>query len=512
MSFKVVPALALVLALLVLGFVRPVHASPLFEMIGGFGGQGALQARHAGPSAASAYFNPALLPDAPSGLSAGFLVLRHEIGISVDPRTAGADVPDAPGGTYNARHSVASTDRLPFYPVPTEWLRNGRPANENLSVPLAARPRQHAGSGHQTVTYEAVGLVVKAFKERFAFGVYVLIPNVNFAQFTTFFANEKEQFASNSLHPEMYGDRMRAVSLAFAGGVRITNTFSLGLGATVGLRAVAGAHAYVADANDLANLDLNIDADAKISLVPHLGVSWKPQERVHLTGTVHVPQKLDVEADFRFLLATGSESASGLAFSFDFMPWQAGAGVGVDVIKRSGLLLNLTISALYGRWAKYIDRQSIRPSGAYEWRDTLSGAAGLRMETGPVSIALDGQYKPTPVPLQTGRYSYVDNDRFGLALAVDYGFSLWEQPLKLGVMLQGYRMIQRHQTKLPTPTNPDGVNRTPELVVDEIPDDAVISGEPIAGREGLQTNNPGWPGFTSVGWICSAGLHLTVVL
>jgi hypothetical protein len=502
----------LVLASVWLSFAQPVYASPLFEMIGGFGGQGALQARHAGPCAASAYFNPALLPDAQSGLSAGFLVLSNEIGISLDKRTAGADVPDAEGGTYNARHSSASAGRLPFYPVPTEWLRNGRPANENLSVPLPARPRQHAGSGHETYTYEAIGLVVKFFQERLAFGVYALIPNGSFAQFTTFFANEKEQFASNSLHPEMYGDRMRAVSLAFAAGVRVTDSFSLGLGATVGLRAVAGAHAYVADANDLANLDLNIDAHAKISLVPHLGASWNPHNRVHLTGTVHAPQKLDIEADFRFLLATGSESASGLGFTFDFMPWQTGAGMGFDVIKRSDLLLNLTASVLYGRWSKYVDRQSTRPWGAYEWNDTLSAAAGARMETGALSIALDGQYKPTPVPLQTGRYNYVDNNRLGFALAVDYGFTLWKQGMKVGVMLQGYRLIQRHQTKLPTPTFPDGVNRTEQLVVDEIPDDAVISGEPIAGREGLQTNNAGWPGFTSVGWIGSAGLSLTVAL
>jgi hypothetical protein len=50
------------------------------------------------------------------------------------------------------------------------------------------------------------------------------------------------------------------------------------------------------------------------------------------------------------------------------------------------------------------------------------------------------------------------------------------------------------------------------LVKDEVPDDGQVGGEPIAGAAGLQTNNPGWPGFTSQGWITTFGLYLTVTL
>jgi hypothetical protein len=44
-------------------------------------------------------------------------------------------------------------------------------------------------------------------------------------------------------------------------------------------------------------------------------------------------------------------------------------------------------------------------------------------------------------------------------------------------------------------------NRTSDFVLDEVPDDAQVGGAPLAGSEGLQTNNPGWPGFVSSGWI-----------
>jgi long-chain fatty acid transport protein len=90
-------------------------------------------------------------------------------------------------------------------------------------------------------------------------------------------------------------------------------------------------------------------------------------------------------------------------------------------------------------------------------------------------LGLASQYKPTPVPAQTGRTNYVDNDRIGASLSVEYGVS-------------------------------------PALVTDEVPDDAILAGEPVVGREGLQTNNPGSPGFSSAGFIGTGALYLTVLL
>jgi hypothetical protein len=80
----------------------------------------------------------------------------------------------------------------------------------------------------------------------------------------------------------------------------------------------------------------------------------------------------------------------------------------------------------------------------------------------------------------------------------------------VGAQAQVQRLVPRYQTKLATPTSPDGQDRTPSLVVDEVPDDGVVNGQPIRGRQGLQTNNPGWPGFGSEGWIVGGGLYLSV--
>ena len=51
-----------------------------------------------------------------------------------------------------------------------------------------------------------------------------------------------------------------------------------------------------------------------------------------------------------------------------------------------------------------------------------------------------------------------------------------------------------------------------QLVQDEWLDGAQNSrGEPIAESNGLQTNNPGWPGFSSRGLILGAGVQLALL-
>jgi long-chain fatty acid transport protein len=492
---------AIMAALLVLGSAKGAHASPLLELTGGFGGMGGLQARHAGASAASAYFNPALLTRARTGVTAGLLVLNSDIGVHIGKRSPENFVPSGISDTF-----YPNGDTIPLKPLGTDQLQNGDPAKS-----LVARAQQHQGTGQQTLTYGAVGLVLNLFEERFALGVYGLVPLSNFLTMKSYYVDEREQYMTNSLHPEMYGDRLTALSFAFAAGVRVTKSLSLGLGTTLSLYAYAGAPVFVASASQLTNLDLNIDAKAKVSLTPHLGVAWNPGKRWHLTATVHAPQKLDIESGFTFILAGGVSQSSTIGFTYFFQPWQASAGLGYDFYVHGDEVWTVSGMAHYQRWSKYIDRQSVRPDAAYEWMDTLTGAVGVRGTRGPWSVGVDGQYKPSPVPDQTGRTNYVDNNRLGSSLALEYAFRAGKVDFAVGLQLQVYRLITRSVNKIAPPTA-DGVNHTPQLIWDEVPDNSLRGGKPVQGREGLQTNNPGWPGYRSMGWLSSAGLCLTVLL
>jgi hypothetical protein len=83
--------------------------------------------------------------------------------------------------------------------------------------------------------------------------------------------------------------------------------------------------------------------------------------------------------------------------------------------------------------------------------------------------------------------------------------------LRVGLNGQIDRIARRHHTKI-TPdtsiTEPD-----PSLVIDEFPDSAVDvrRQEPVSQALGLQTNNPGWPGYQSSGWLWGAGFSLELL-
>ncbi len=483
------------------------HASPLLEASGGLGGAGGLQGRHVAGGAAAAYFNPALLLEAPTGLTFGVMGIASRL--SIAPHAREGTRFDVPNKLENGAH--ADFSRWDGYPLGTEALQNGREETASASA-IAARPRQARDSGNQTGSYEAVGLVAKMFRERVAFGFYALIPNKNFTRLRTFYVDEREQYSTNSLHSEMYGDRLYSLAVATALAYRVSDSFSLGLGTTMNVVGAAATPAYVADAAQLQNLVLNMDARVVMSVAPHAGFSFRPTSRLRFTGTLHSPQKLEVSAAIKFLLASGLEQEASVKFVTNWMPWQAGLGASYDLIQREQTSLILALSAVYGRWSQYIDRHAERPVPEFGFRDTITGAAGLRARMQKVGIAFDLQYKPTPVPLQYGRSNYVDNDRIGANLGADYSFEVLDTKLSLGAQLQGFYMLERVTRKLTPPTFPDGRNRTPALVKDEVPDDGQIGGVPIAGARGLQTNNPGWPGFTSHGFIASFGLYLTVLL
>lgn len=484
-----------------------VAASPLFDLIGDTTGMGGLQARAVPSGPTAAYFNPALLIDSPAGFHVGFVVLRQQIGIELAGRPGASFA--VPPGIANAGRGDAS--RFDNYPIPTNDLQFGR-EDTALTAGFDARPRQRAGSGLETLTYEAIGLSIKLFEDRLALAFTGLIPNGQFTRMKAFFNDEREQYFTNSLHPELYADRMTAPSLAFGAGVRLAQGLSLGVGATLNLAADVIAPTYVVDTGDLEKILIDMDGGVNVSLSPHFGLSYVWLDRLRVTATAHAPRQLELGTGFTFLLSNGVEQSSGVPFVLNYSPWQFGAGLAWDLVHGAERTFSLVGGLQYAAWHTYLDRHGDRPTPAYPWSDTLAPTLGIRYASGRFGAYFDTAYTPTPVPDQTGRTNYVDNDRVGVATGGEVGFELLGTELSAGLSIQGHRLLARSQSKFPTPTHADGENAAPELVKDEVPDDAQISGEPIEGAEGLQTNNPGWPGFGSKGWVFAASLYLRVHL
>ena len=136
------------------------------------------------------------------------------------------------------------------------------------------------------------------------------------------------------------------------------------------------------------------------------------------------------------------------------------------------------------------------------WNDVTSGALGVRHTYGPARGFIDMLYVPSPVPQQIGRSNYVDNDRVGMALGGDVELRFAQVRIRPGLQLFASRLIRRH------------VQKDDSRMVDEVPDGSVLGSthDPVPGSHGLQTNNPGWPGFASEGWLYGGGVTIGVPL
>jgi hypothetical protein len=133
----------------------------------------------------------------------------------------------------------------------------------------------------------------------------------------------------------------------------------------------------------------------------------------------------------------------------------------------------------------------------------VGASLGAAYVVGGRRIAIDLGATPSPVPDQTGKTNYVDNARLMTNVSYEAPLDAFGIPVRLGFHLQGQWMVPRDVRKSPSAAHP---------VVDEFPDGAVsaLTGEPITAAEGLQTNNPGYPGYSSQGFIVGAGLSLRV--
>jgi hypothetical protein len=251
-------------------------------------------ARATAAGAASAYFNPAFLTLAPPSLEAGVFVLNDRISIRLDERPAsGADIPV---GFQNAASATGAS--FPGYGLPTSWLESG-----NLDLP--PRPRQQAGSSDDVRSYLVLGGVLHWFEGRLALGVYTMIPSGEYTGASAFFVDEREQYFTNSLHAELYSDRLTATSLALGVGVRLSERLSLGLAATLALAAKATTPTFLNDISRFRDLRIDAEVGVDVKLAPHAGLVYQLSESLRLAATLHTPQKFEVVIDFTFLVANG---------------------------------------------------------------------------------------------------------------------------------------------------------------------------------------------------------------
>ena len=138
---------------------------------------------------------------------------------------------------------------------------------------------------------------------------------------------------------------------------------------------------------------------------------------------------------------------------------------------------------------------------AFAFSDTWSFSTGLAWTYREGFTATAGAaFRPTPVPAQIGRTNYVDSDLLSLALGHRFAFQFGDRKLQADIGLQFWQMF--------TTT----VHKDPTMIRDEFADRAktLLNGQPMIEAEGLQTNNPGFPGYTFGGLVLNLSLMIGI--
>jgi hypothetical protein len=458
----------------------------VIETIGAPGAGNGFSARVLSRGAELTYFNPSLLPDAPANLSFGVLVLGSSGNIHLAPRPAGANVPDS---VYNA--DLVKVPGQQMWPQPTSQLLHPR-TDTTVS---------------DTTPYVALGLVHPLVNGTLVFGFYALIPTAGFLQQDSFFSDEREQYFSNQLHFELLGDRLKVPTLAASLGWRITRQLSVGAGIDIGMATRTQMQVYIPNAADQSTLLITPRIDTNLALAPYLAVALRPWERWLVTATLHAPQSWDTSGEnrLRYWDYTYPSGQTAVVQSYELTQGSEPVRVGLGVATDGALgttRWQMGVQGVWTQWSQYRDRHGESPLDT--WHDTVTVGIGWALERAHRRFMAELGVAPSPVPAQTGRTNYVDNTRSGASIGVEWPFSYIKTDYSLSLFLQGQFMLPRSVEKRSDAAHP---------VVDELPDGAVdrVTGMPLPGAKGLQTNNPGYPGYTSSGTMLGVSMVLKVL-
>jgi hypothetical protein len=135
---------------------------------------------------------------------------------------------------------------------------------------------------------------------------------------------------------------------------------------------------------------------------------------------------------------------------------------------------------------------------------------GLHVKHRQRKAAIDLAYIPSPVPAQDGRENYVDNDRLGFSVGYTEYFHFESFSIGGGINSSVQWLLTRTEMKADEKERPEKDGG----LVDEFPDDTVNYTDMSAGfptAKGLQTNNPGFPGWESKGFVMGIGINVEVL-
>jgi len=423
----------------------------------------------------------------------------------------------------------------------TQDIYRGDFIDEIESTPLPSqdlKPRGVDQRSNQQI-FAHVGLTQPIWPQHLYLGLIALIPLHQFELQSPGFADERLQYFDNQLQFDRWGARLEGMSAAFALAWRATDWLGVGGGVSLSNHSIAQSEVFLSDASYRGLSLISPRVEVKSSLSPYASISMryiskgqgrKSSDLVHdnkdpidwaVRGFVglYAPEEVRVDGSSAVKIwgypYPEGQDAINQTFTRHYraLPTRVKWGTRLDFYSTGGPIVTSSVNAKksqkyeatprsrwgwvtggqWSRWSAHINQVG-ENSG---WIDQWEVSSGVVRETAHLGWGLDLRWRPTPVPHQSGRSSYVDPSQLACSLGVRWPIT---RELSWQVTAQGHWLIARIDRKDLKAVDP--VRDEFPVAIDE------ITGEPISVSEGLQTNNPGYPGYKSWGVVWSGGVNL----
>ena len=355
------------------------------------------------------------------------------------------------------------------------------------------RPRSDS-TGQDSSSGLVGGLTLQIPAWNLGLGAVIYVPTSGFARLTPHFNDEREQYFSNQLDFEVIGPRLRSEVMAAGLGYRVTDWLSLGVGLAVLPSNTTDAAVYTPNPSSPESSYISPDIEQGALKALTAGVVVEPVQGLRLAAAFQDEVFFSVQGANEVQLRGTERGAAypvlqqmNVVGNYSPPRITAGASFGWEGF-------NGAVEFRWRNWERY--RDSFGEDHGFQ--DTVDVSAAVELEPDPVTtFRLGGSYRPTPVSAARGRLNYVDNERFVVGIGGGRSFEVAERSFDVDLGIQFHGLIERTVHKaLPegeVPICADGVA-------------ALCDESDVA--EGVQIGNPGFPGWTSGGYMLSASLDL----
>ncbi len=343
---------------------------------------------------------------------------------------------------------------------------------------------------------------------RLRVGVAVMLPFNQIGHQRSHFADEREQYFSNNLSWELIGERSEHQTILVGGSWMLLDWVSIGFGMSVMPTAKTDSRVYLADAARQDQVVMTVDNHQTGATGLQAGLVLKPTDALRFGLSYRTENAFSMSIRNEVQVKGFQEDPSSwplvqnVKVVVNYVPAQANVGV---AMQRGAL--TLAADAAWTAWSQMIGSDGLRGTG---FHDTISVRAGAEWISGPSRTLRVGLgWEPSPVPAQTGRTNYVDNDRIRLGVGSSHGLELLGKDVEIGWYAQVHGLLPRDTDKEQLASYPACAPGVTSLC-DEIPDDTPnpSTGKPEPAFAGLQTGNPGFPGWQSFGTLLAFGVDV----